>query len=142
MVRKLIRKSEFHGYTLGIKEPFLHTLTPIVADVFFGVYPELRAKAKNIAEVIYVEEKNFISVLKDARRILQNEFKSNVSRLNTAGHTAFKLYDTYGIPLEITKAWAKENSFEINEEEFNQDLEKQKERSKKSSKISQGFLPR
>ncbi|MDO8748189.1 MAG: alanine--tRNA ligase [Candidatus Omnitrophota bacterium] len=140
VVRKLIRKSGFHGYTLGIKEPFLHKLTPIVADVFFGVYPELKAKAKNIAEVIYLEEKNFISVLKDAPRILKSEFKNNLSRLSAAGHTAFKLYDTYGIPLEITKAWAKENSFEINEEEFNQELEKQQERSKKSSKISQGIF--
>ena len=140
VVRKLIRKSGFHGYTLGIKEPFLYKLTPIVADIFFGVYPELKAKAKNIAEVINTEEKNFISVLKDAPRILKSEFKDNLSRLSTAGHTAFKLYDTYGIPLEITKAWAKENGFEINEEEFNQDLEKQKERSKKSSKISQGIF--
>lgn len=140
VVRKLIRKSEFHGYTLGIKEPFLHTLTPIVADVFFVVYPELKTEVKNIAEVIYREEKNFISVLKDAPRILKTEFKDSASRLSAAGHTAFKLYDTYGIPLEITKAWAKENSFEINAEEFNQDLEKQKERSKKSSKISQGIF--
>ena len=140
VVRKLIRKSEFHGYTLGIKEPFLHKLAPIVADIFFGAYPELKAKAKNIAEAIYLEENNFISVLRDAPRILKSEFKDNSSRLSAAGHTAFKLYDTYGIPLEITKAWAKENSFEINEEEFNQDLEKQKERSKKSSKISRGIF--
>lgn len=140
VVRKLIRKSGFHGHTLGIKEPFLYKLTPIVADIFFGVYPELKAKAKNIAEVINTEEKNFISVLKDAPRILKNEFKDTSSGLESSGHTAFKLYDTYGIPFEITKAWAKENSFEINEEEFNQDLEKQKERSKKSSKISQGIF--
>ena len=140
VVRKLIRKSGFHGYTLGIKEPFLHKLTPIVADVFFGVYPELKAKAKNITEVIHIEEKNFISVLKDAPRILKNEFKDTSSGLKSTGRTAFKLYDTYGVPFEITKAWAKENGFEINEEEFNQELEKQKERSKKSSKISQGIF--
>ena len=140
VVRKLIRKSGFHGHTLGIKEPFLYKLTPIVADIFFGVYPELKAKAKNIAEVINTEEKNFISVLKDAPRILKNEFKDASSGLESSGHTAFKLYDTYGIPFEITKAWAKENSFEINEAEFNQDLEKQKERSKKSSKISRGIF--
>ncbi len=140
VVRKLIRKSEFHGYTLGIKEPFLHKLAPIVADIFFGAYPELKAKAKNIAEAVYLEENNFISVLRDAPRILKSEFKDSLSRLSAAGHTAFKLYDTYGIPLEITKAWAKENGFEINEEEFNQDLGKQKERSKKSSKISQGIF--
>lgn len=140
VVRKLIRKSEFHGYSLGIKNPFLHQLAAVTADTFNLVYPELKNKVAEIANIIQQEEKNFISTLKEAPRILGLEFKGSESKIQGPGHVAFKLHDTYGIPLEITKSWARERGFEINEEEFNQDLREQQERSKKSSKLLEGVF--
>ena len=138
VVRKLIRKAEFCGYTLGIREPFLYTLAAVVADTFTGSYPELKKSIPKISESIRIEEKNFIATLKDAPVILAREFKES-KRIGT-GHSAFTLHDTYGIPLEITKSWAKNEGFEINEAEFTQDLKEQQERSKKSSKLNQGVF--
>ncbi|TAN61136.1 alanine--tRNA ligase, partial [bacterium] len=137
VVRKLIRKAEFHGYTVGIKEPFLYKLAPVVAEVFVKAYPDLRSSIGQIAAVINDEEKLFMATIMDAPRILEDEFKALDS---SGGHIAFKLYDTYGIPLEITKSWAQEKGIKINEEEFREDLRRQKERSKKASKISEGIF--
>ncbi len=138
VVRKLIRKAGFHGYALGIKEPFLYALVHLVAQAFRAPYPELKDKVDAIAGVIQAEEKNFISTLEEAPRILAREFKDRIE--TRTGHIAFKLHDTYGIPLEITKAWTKKQGFEINEEEFNQDLRQQQERSKKFSKLTEGVF--
>ena len=140
VVRKLIRKAEFHGYTLGIKNPFLHQLAAVAADTFSLVYPELKNNIAEISNIIQQEEKNFISTLKEAPRILGLEFKGSKSKSQGAGHVAFKLHDTHGIPLEITKSWARERGFEISEEEFNHDLREQQERSKKSSKLLGGVF--
>ena len=140
VVRKLIRKAEFHGYTLGIKENFLYRLAPIAAGTFNDAYPELRNKIAGISNTIQQEENNFISTLKEAPRILGSEFKNVKPGGPATGHAAFKLHDTYGIPLEITKSWAREHGFEINAEEFAADLKEQQERSKKSSKISEGVF--
>lgn len=137
VVRKLIRKAELHGQAMGIKEPFLHKLAPAVAEVFVKTYPELKSGINSIVDIIHDEEKLFTVTLKDAPRILKEEFKAPAS---SSGHIAFKLYDTYGIPLEITKSWAQEKGIEINEEEFREDLRQQKERSKKASKISEGIF--
>ncbi len=135
VARKLIRKAEFHGLSLGIKEPFLHKLVPIVAKIFSAGYPDLTNKAGYISEIILNEEKAFADTLKDAPRLLDAEFKDTQSRADS-GKTAFKMHDTHGIPLEITKTWAKERGFEINDGEFNLCLKEQQERSKKSSKLS------
>ena len=136
VVRKLIRKAAFHGLNMGIKGPFLHKLVPVVNKTFNRSYPKLTTRSIYIAEIIQNEEKAFASILSDAPRILENEFKLPAGRATQSGETAFKLHDTYGIPLEITKSWAKDKGFEINEEAFNRCLEEQQERSKKSSKLS------
>lgn len=140
VVRKLIRKASFAGYSAGIKEPFLHRLVSVVAQTLKGVYPDLLGRAEEISQIINLEEKNFALTLKGASNILSIEFKDEARRAAGTGHSAFKLYDTYGIPLEITKSWAKSEGFEINEEEFSQDLGLQQERSKKASKISEGIF--
>ena len=136
VVRKLIRKAAFHGLNMGIKGPFLHKLVPVVNKTFNRSYPKLTTRSIYIAEIIQNEEKAFASILSDAPRILENEFKLPAGRATQSGETAFKLHDTYGIPLEITKSRAKDKGFEINEEAFNRCLEEQQERSKKSSKLS------
>lgn len=140
VVRKLIRKAEFHGHSLGIKENFLYRLAPIVADTFKTFYPGLKSKIGEISDAIEHEETNFISTLKEAPRILGCEFTNIKPAGSGTGHIAFKLHDTYGIPLEITRSWAKEHGFEINSEEFAADLKQQQERSKKSSKITGGVF--
>src|SRR3989339_437856 len=138
VVRKLIRKAEFHGYTLGIREPFLYRLSPVVGQTFKTTYPELPQHLEKINEILEREEKNFITTLQEAPQILKREFKETQKK--GSGHSAFKLHDTYGIPLEITKSWAKERGFDIDEDEFQYDLKQQQERSKKFSKLSDGVF--
>ena len=140
VVRKLIRKAEFHGYILGIKNPFLHQLAAVASGTFNLAYPDLKNKIAEIANIIQQEEKSFISTLKEAPRILESEFKDSQSRAQDSGHSAFKLHDTYGIPLEITKSWAGEHGFKINQDEFEQDLKLQQERSQKLSKLSRNVF--
>ena len=134
VVRKLIRKSGFHGYTLGIKKPFLYKLVSIIAKVYSDVYPDLSKKSADIAAVILAEEKLFSSTLNTAPQILEVAFKDKA--IEGSGHIAFKLHDTYGIPYEITKSWAKNKGIELNQQEFLDDLKEQRERSRKASKIS------
>lgn len=137
VVRKLIRKAAFHGYTIGIKEPFLYKLAAVVANVFNGVYPELKDKLRDIGDVVLSEEKNFGSTLKSAPSILEREFKDNSKG---TGLFAFKLYDTYGIPPEVTQSWLENKGLKIDTEEFSEYLKEQKERSQKSSAISKGVF--
>jgi alanyl-tRNA synthetase len=137
VVRKLIRKAGFHGYTLGIKKPFLYTLAAKVAETFGKEYPQLKPALARISQIIQNEEQSFILTLNDAPHILENEFKQ-VSE--GTGHIAFRLYDTHGIPLEVTKHWVRERGIEIDEAQFQQDFRLQQERSKKGSKIAEGIF--
>ncbi len=137
VVRKLIRKAEFHGYSLGIKKPFLYALASKVAETFDKEYPQLKPDLARISQIIQTEEQAFITTLNEAPRILENEFKQQ--GIGT-GDIAFKLYDTHGIPLEITKHWARERGIEVDEAQFLKDLKLQQERSKKGSKIAEGIF--
>ena len=132
VVRKLIRKSVLHLRQLGIKEPFLYKLVPVLADVMKSPYPELVKRRENIADIILSEEKNFINTLDSSDSLLEEKLKSGVSP-DKAGAIAFQLYDTYGIPLELTVNWAKKHNIEISREAFDRELDAQKLRSKSGS---------
>jgi alanyl-tRNA synthetase len=132
VVRKLIRKCILHLRTLGIKEPFLYKLVPLLAEVMKKPYPELLKRRENIAEVILAEEKNFIATLDSSDSILEEKLKAPVEP-EKAGIIAFQLYDTYGIPLELTMSWAKRKKIEISREVFERELNTQKSRSKSQS---------
>jgi alanyl-tRNA synthetase len=136
VIRKLIRKSVLHlRQPLGIKKPFLHKLVPIVTDIMKGAYPELLSRRENIAQLILAEENNFINTLESSGPLFEDKFKelSKKHDPEKAGLIAFELYDTYGIPLELTKDWAAKNRMPLSEERFNRELDGQKSRSKSQS---------
>jgi len=132
VVRKLIRKSILHLRQLGIKEPFLYKLVPALAEVMKKPYPELVKRRENISDIILAEEKNFINTLDSSDSLLEEKLKIPVEPAQ-AGVIAFQLYDTYGIPLELTVNWAKKHGIEISKEEFERELNAQKSRSKSGS---------
>lgn len=136
VVRKIIRKAAFHGYNLGNEKPFLYKLIPSVAIAYKEPYPELYKAEDNIAGAVLSEEELFNQTLKDAPRILED---MNFT-IHNSGHAAFTLHDTYGIPFEITKAWAKSKNIEIDESQYLSELKQQRERSKKSSKLKDGVF--
>ena len=136
VLRKIIRKSFLHGRSLGLNKPFLYKLVPIVTEAMKEPYPELIDNREDIANVILSEEKSFVSILDNSNNLLENFFKDT----KNTGHVAFKLYDTHGIPLEIIEDWLKQKKISFNYDEFKNDLELQKERSKKSSKIKDSIF--
>jgi len=136
IVRKLIRKSVMHLKKVKINKPFLYSLVPIVAEIMKDPYPELDAKKENISQIILTEEKNYLSILSSAQSILNNtfaDFLKNKSDEIEAARCAFKLYDTYGIPLEITQEFAKQNNFTLNLQEFNRLLSEQRKLSQEKT---------
>jgi alanyl-tRNA synthetase len=135
VVRKIIRKSALCLKALGIRQPFLHKLVPIVAGIMQEPYPLLKERRENISEVILAEEKSFLSTLDSSEELLKEKFSEFFKRQDAqkAGKVAFYLYDTYGIPLELTAGWLEKHGISISQEAFRQQLEDQKVRSKLQS---------
>jgi len=135
VVRKIIRSSTLHLRALGIKQAFLYKLVPLLAKIMKDPYSELLKRKENIAAIILAEERNFISVLGSSGLLLADKFNTSGSKPDPeqAGIIAFQLYDTFGIPLELSLEWAKKNGIVISETRFNQELAEQKNRSKLQS---------
>ncbi len=137
VVRKLIRKSALHLRALGVEKPVLYKLVPVLSEIMKSPYPQLVSRRENISEIILSEEKNFCSVLKSSEPLLNDKFKDILAKNNpeAAGIIAFQLYDTYGIPLELTEEWLNKNNVKFSREMFNNELEAQKNRSKLTSSM-------
>lgn len=120
ILRRLIRRAVRHGHKLGIDKPFLTELAPIVLDLYGEPYPELLAHKDFIFNELHNEEVKFEETLvkgeKEFEKLLPNLLK-NPQKV-VPGRTAFKLYDTYGYPIELTKELAKEHGMSVDEEGF------------------------
>lgn len=132
VVRKLIRKSTLHLRALGVGAPFLYKLVPAVSETMKVPYPELSQRRENIAAIILTEEKNFCATLDASERLFE---EAGFAGSDPAGNAwrAFQLYDTYGIPLELTKDWLGKKGFAFSQEAFDKHLGEQKNRSKAHS---------
>lgn len=135
VIRKLIRKCSMHLRALGIRGPFLYKLVPVLAEIMKVPYPELKQRQEDIAQIILAEEKSFISMVNSSDTLFKDKFKDLIKTGNPqlAGQIAFKLYDTHGIPLELSKEWLEKKGLKISQEAFDMELAKQKTRSKSQS---------
>ncbi|HUG53200.1 MAG TPA: alanine--tRNA ligase, partial [Vicinamibacteria bacterium] len=138
VLRKIMRRAMRHGKKLGIEEPFLHELVGMVVERMSGAYPELRAQAAPVARVVRSEEERFGSTLKQAMA----EFGKTVEKLRKAGKgptipgaDAFRLYDTYGLPLDFLEELAQDYALGVDRDGFERELEAQRERARSSSKM-------
>jgi alanyl-tRNA synthetase len=131
VIRKLIRKSTLHLQALGIKKPLLFALVPLVADIMQRAYPEIRERQEEISEIVLSEEKGFLNTLRSSPELFEEKFSSFSKKQNpqAAGKIAFQLYDTYGIPLELTRGWLEKKAIDFSRESFDQELAEQKTRS-------------
>jgi alanyl-tRNA synthetase len=132
ITRKLVRKSALHLRALGIKQPFLYKLVPVLSEIMKKPYPELDSRKEDIASIILAQEKNFISILNSSDNLFEGKFIGKPDA-DKAGLIAFQLYDTYGIPLELTKGWLDKNKIGFSKVAFEKELEQQKTRSKSQS---------
>jgi alanyl-tRNA synthetase len=137
VVRKIIRKAVFNGHLLGVKEAFLFRLPALVAQLMGKTYPELNVRLDTVTKVVRAEEDKFLSTLNSGRE----QFSTIVNGLKTSGHKTvkaqdlFKLYDTYGFPLELSKDMAVRENLNIDEAGFDKLFSEQQTRSRTSSKF-------
>ena len=132
VLRRLLRRAARHGKLLGIKENFLYKLVDEVIKVSGEAYPELVEKESYIKKVIRIEEEKFNETIEQGMEILASyiaDLKKN-GETTLSGENAFKLYDTYGFPIDLTQEILEEEHLSIDEEAFNEEMNKQRERAR------------
>ncbi|MCX7965025.1 MAG: alanine--tRNA ligase, partial [Syntrophorhabdaceae bacterium] len=137
VLRRIIRRALRYGKKIGIEKEFLHSLSGVVVDIMEGAYPEIKQNHAFIVRVLKGEEERFLETLHVGMRLYEeiaDEMKSK--GINTIpGHLIYKLYDTYGFPLDLTREMAEDDGLSLDIEGFEEELMIQKERSRKASKI-------
>ena len=134
VLRMILRRALRHGKILGMELPFLHKLVDVVVENYGEAYPELVKNKEKIKDIIRKEEERFNKTLDRGYKLLE-EFITEMKDID--GENAFKLYDTYGFPLELTKEIAEENGLKVDEEGYKSAMQEQKDRAKAATaKIS------
>ena len=132
VLRRLIRRAYRSGNSLGIEEPFLYRLVGVVSDIMKDAYPELLTSVNYISKVCQSEEKRFALTLSSGLRtfsqIIDTAHKKGQKVLD--GAHVFKLYDTFGFPLDLSQELAEEKNMTVDEEGFNHELEQQRQRAR------------
>jgi len=134
VIRRILRRAVRYGYTfLGLNEPFLCRLVPQLINDMGEAYPEIAKQQKLIENVIREEENAFLKTLDRGIKLLEDCMKAASATKLIAGADAFKLYDTYGFPIDLTELIAGENGYKVDLEGFNVELQKQKERARNAT---------
>ncbi|MEO8201753.1 MAG: alanine--tRNA ligase, partial [Gemmatimonadota bacterium] len=128
VLRRILRRAVRHAYLMGRREPTLAPLTATVVQQMGGVYPELASKAAYIAQVTRTEEERFLETIEGGLKRLDEIVASGSSRIG--GAEAFKLYDTFGFPIDLTEIVAGEKGLSVDLEGFDRALEEQRSRSR------------
>jgi len=135
VLRRIMRRALRHGNQLGATAPFFWRLVGPLAEIMGEAYPQLRQQQALIEKIILREEEQFQRTLDQGLRILEQAF-SNAHDHIVAGETLFKLYDTYGFPVDLTADIARERGFVIDIGGFEREMEVQRQRARQSSQFS------
>jgi alanyl-tRNA synthetase len=132
VLRRLLRRAVRHGMRLGFEEPFLHRLLPLVDEAMAGHYAELAATREAAAATLRAEEEKFLATVATGSRMVQEaiEEAKHAGGSTLPGPVAFRLYDTYGLPIQLVREIAEEEKFSIDEAGFESALSGQRERSR------------
>lgn len=132
VIRRLLRRAVRYGKVLGIHEPFMYRLSPLVGDIMGSFYKEVSEKRQFIAKVIRTEEERFHETLNEGLHILEtmiDELKEKGEAV-LVGEKAFKLYDTYGFPIDLTEDFVREQGLEVDRAGFEDQMRQQRERAR------------
>ncbi len=138
VLRRILRRAVRHAWLLGRKAPTLTPLTGVVVREMGDAYPEIRAKAAYVADVTRQEEERFLETIEGGLKRLEEIFASGAGTIS--GAEAFKLYDTYGFPIDLTEIIAVERGLAVDITGFEEALQEQRERSREVRKAQQGGL--
>ena len=139
VIRRILRRAVRYGYTfLGLSEPFLCRLVQQLVDDMGEAYPELPAQQKLIESVIREEEMAFLRTLDRGIKLLDDCMERNAAAKQIPGADAFRLYDTYGFPIDLTELIAAERGFTVDQEGFQKELQQQKDRARNATANSFG----
>ena len=134
VIRRLIRRAIVNGQRLGINEAFLYKLVPVVGETLKSYYPDVLKQKDYIAKVVRSEEDRFNEILADGLKLFRQVVKDAKANHQTVidGPTAFKLYDTYGFPVELTQEEASDAGLTVDKAGFKAEMQKQKDRARKA----------
>ncbi len=132
VLRKIMRRAMRHARRIGIEEPFLYELVGVVAELMRPAYPELMESVPRVARIVRDEERRYATTFAVAERVFHDEARAAQGVL--PGQVAFKLYDTYGLPLDEQEELAREYGLVIDREGFQREMERQRERARASWK--------
>ena len=135
VLRRIIRRALRHGNKLGIKEAFFYQLVPVLGELMGDAYPDLIAHQDKICKVLKQEEIQFSKTLDKGMAIFRNYLAGATSSV-ISGNLIFKLYDTYGFPVDLTNDIARENGLEIDMEGYNRCMQEQIARGRSASQFS------
>ncbi|HIZ06007.1 MAG TPA: alanine--tRNA ligase [Candidatus Phocaeicola gallistercoris] len=141
VIRRILRRAVRYAYTfLGQKQAFMYKLVPVLIENMGQAYPELKAQQSLIEKVIKEEEEAFLRTLETGIRLLDKVMQDAkaIGKTEVSGVDAFTLYDTFGFPLDLTELILRENQMTVNEEEFNTEMQKQKQRARNAAAIETG----
>ncbi|EKN64910.1 alanine--tRNA ligase [Schinkia azotoformans] len=141
VLRRLLRRAVRYAKKININRPFMFELVPVVGEIMVDFYPEVKEKTEFIQKVIKNEEERFHETLHEGLAILSEVIKKAKSQGSTVipGEDAFRLYDTYGFPYELTEEYAEEEGMTIDKDGFNVQMEKQRERAR-SARHDEGSM--
>ena len=141
VIRRILRRAVRYAYTfLGQKEAFMFRLVNVLIQEMGAAYPELPAQRELIARVIKEEEDSFLRTLDKGINLLNgemDELKAHGEK-ELRGAQAFRLFDTYGFPLDLTELICRENGYTVNEQEFDEEMAKQKARARNAAQVENG----
>ncbi len=137
VLRRIIRRAVRHGQILGFEAPFLHKKIAKVIELMSDAYPELTNKKADIQKILKTEEEKFFETLDKGLLMLEKEISTLGKEKVLKGELAFKLYDTYGFPLDLTEMICKERGVRVDSKTFSVEMEKQKEMARKGSSFAQ-----
>src|SRR5205085_1194447 len=134
VLRRIVRRAIRHGYKLGQKQPFFYKLVADLVKAMGDAYPELVKAGERVAQVLKQEEERFAETLENGMAVLESALQSEDKMLD--GDTVFRLYDTYGFPLDLTADIARERNITVDFAGFEAAMGQQRERARAASKFS------
>jgi alanyl-tRNA synthetase len=138
ILRRILRRASLFGRKLGLNDPFLNEMAEVVVSTMSHIYPELIDKRNSITDVIRAEEEKFITTLDTGINLVEKLIgeASSQGREDLTGEEVFRLYDTYGFPPELTAEIAREKGLSIDWEDFQAEMERQRERARMTQKFA------